>query len=280
MIFERIRLCEKFDALGEAKSDAVLEVYAREKDIEFGDKQYPAVVLCPGGGYFFTSSREAEPVALALLAKGIACFVLRYSAAPARYPTQLLETAAAFAYVRQNAQYYSVMEESISVMGFSAGGHLAGSYGTHWGEETYAAALHTDKEALRPNGMILCYGVLSMLEKTHEGTAQNLLGGLDDWEMRKKLSLEHAVNGETPPAFIWHTCQDDVVPVENSLYAAEALSKAGIPYELHIYPDGGHGISLANWLVCDPQELPPRYLTKWIDDCTDWILRLSRNADR
>lgn len=278
MIYERIYLKEHFSALAEYDSPAYLDVYAPSQSPELGDdRRYPSVLVCPGGGYGFTSEREAEPIAFALLGRGLGVFVLRYSVAPAKYPKALLEVGAAMAYIRQNAAKYGVQEDAVSVMGFSAGGHLAGNFGTHWDREVLYP-LNVEKEFLRPNGLILCYGVLSLGEMTHLGSVKNLLGPNATEEQRKALSFEHAVSESTPPTFIWHTCTDKAVPVENSLYAAEALSKMDIPFELHVYPEGGHGLSLASWVTTrDESNLPPKYLTKWINDCADWALR---NAGR
>lgn len=278
MIYERIYLKEHFAALAEFDSPAYLDVYAPSQSPELGDdRRYPSVLVCPGGGYGMTSDREAEPIAFALLGRGLGAFVLRYSVAPARYPKALLEVGAAMAYIRQNAEKYGVQEDAISVMGFSAGGHLAGNYGTHWDREVLDP-LHVEKEFLRPNGLILCYGVLSFGEMTHLGSVKNLLGPDATEEQRRALSFEHAVSESTPPTFLWHTCTDKAVPVENSLYAAEALAKFQIPFELHVYPEGGHGLSVASWVTTrDENYLPPKYLTKWIDDCANWVLR---NAGR
>lgn len=278
MIYERIYLKDHFPALAELASPAYLDVYAPSQSPELGDdRRYPSVLVLPGGGYGFTSDREAEPIAFGLLGRGIGAYVLRYTVRPARYPQVVLEVGAAMAYIRQNAQRYGVQENAISVMGFSAGGHLAGAYGTHWHREELNA-LHVDKELLRPNGLILCYGVLSFGEMTHMGSLHNLLGENATEEQRKYLSFEHSVTADTPPTFLWHTCTDKAVPVENSLYAAEALAKENIPFEMHIYPEGGHGLSLATWVTTkDESKLPPKYISRWIDDCADWVLR---NAGR
>lgn len=277
MIAEQIDLNELSPSLPGAEAPALLHTYCRSGSKELGGKEYPALLICPGGGYAFTSDREAEPIALAFLARGIQCFVLRYHVAPARYPTQQLEVAAALHYIRENAARYQIRPDCIAVLGFSAGGHLAGSYATHWSEPLLSETLGVGKESLRPNGMVLCYGVLSGGEKTHEGSMRNLLGDQDSPEMRRKLSTELNVTADTPPAFLWHTFADGAVPVENSLYVAEALAARKIPFELHVYPDGGHGLALSNWLTTSVpgQGLPPKYVSRWVSDCADWLLRLA-----
>lgn len=266
------------DFYPELKNDVRLEQYVMTYSGEFGkDKKYPAMIICPGGAYAFTSDREAEPIALAFLAHGINCFVLRYSVAPERYPTAHTELAAAFAFVRARAEEYRIRPDAIGVLGFSAGGHLVGSYAAGlWHEGGFAEALGLDAEELRPNAMVLCYGVLTTGEFTHSGSIANLLGENDTPEMREKLSTERLVGKYTPPAFIWHTCTDQAVPVENSLMVAGAMSAVKIPFEMHIYPECGHGIARANRLTTsDDNHLPPAYIARWTEDCAAWLLRVT-----
>lgn len=279
MIYEQVNLNELYPALPDIGSPTLLHTYCRSASPELGDKRYPAVVICPGGAYMFTSDREAEPIALAFLARGIQCFVLRYHVAPAaRYPVPQLEATAAIAYLRANADKYHILPDCISILGFSAGGHLAGSYSTHWSEPLYSETLGIPVDLLRPNGMVLCYGVLSGGEKTHEGSMISLLGDQDSPEMRRLLSTELHVSEDTPPAFIWHTFADNGVPVENSLLTANALAAQHIPFEMHIYPDGCHGLALSNWLTTSNPEngMPPSYVAHWVEDCANWMLRLAK----
>lgn len=276
MIAEQICLQDIFPALSSLPSPTPLTTYCRDTLTELRPRRFPAVIICPGGGYGGIAGREGEPIALAFLAQGIQCFVLRYHTAPVRYPAQLTELAAAVAFVRTNAERYSIDPEHISVMGFSAGGHLVGSYATHWHEPQYAEMLGCTRETLRPNGVVPCYGVLSGGEHTHDGTMKNLLGEQDSPEMRRYLSFEENVTADTPPAFIWHTVADQAVPVENALLAASALNAHKIPFELHIYPEGRHGLALVNWLTAfDQGDPPPRTIANWVNDCADWMLRLA-----
>ena len=277
MIAEALDLNALYPTLPAASTPALLQTYCRSASGEFGARAFPALLICPGGGYAVTSDREAEPIALAFLARGIQCFVLRYHVAPAHYPTQHLDVAAAMHYIRTNAARYQVRSDCISVLGFSAGGHLAGSYATHWTDSLFSTTLGVDRESLRPNGMVLCYGVLSGGEKTHEGSMRNLLGEQDTPEMRRNMSIEHSISPDTPPAFLWHTFADNAVPVENSLYVAEAMAAQKIPFELHVYPDGGHGLALSSWLTTAAPDkgAPPKYVGRWVDDCADWLLRLA-----
>lgn len=231
---------------GESQTAATLTCYALDNYEEMGvDRVRPAVVVCPGGGYEFLSEREAEPVAIRLLAGGVQAFVLRYHVSPDRYPAALFDAAEAVKHIRENAKKYHVDPDKICVMGFSAGGHLAGHIANAWQEPFVAEALGCDQQALRVNGSILCYPVITAFEHAHRGSFDALLGERSD-ELSAKVSLENLVGANTPPTFLWHTWPDGCVPVENSILYIEALKKQGISCEAHLYPVGGHGLSLAD----------------------------------
>lgn len=204
----------------------------------------PAVLIIPGGGYEMTSDREAEPIALKLVAAGYHAFVLRYSVWPAVYPTALLQAANAMTLIRAHAGQWHVDPTAITVAGFSAGGHLAANLATTAGDEALRAHGH-DPDATRPNGLMLAYPVLTSGEYAHRGSFDHLLGKRkDDPAMLEELSIERHVDAATPPTFLWHTITDDVVPVENSLMMIEACHRAGVTIEAHLYPHGGHGLAL------------------------------------
>ncbi len=201
----------------------------------------PAVLICPGGGYGFCSEREAEPVALQYMAAGYTAFVLDYSVAPNRYPEPQKDVSEAIKLIRSHADEWGIDKDKIAIMGFSAGGHLAASLATMWDKEP----LRTEDGANRPNAAILCYPVISSFpEIAHMGSFDALCG--DDAELKVEMSLEYQVSEKTPPCFLWHTFEDNAVPVENSLVFAAALKKAGVSCEMHIFPYGDHGLSLAN----------------------------------
>ena len=163
----------------------------------------------------------------------------------------LIQAALAIRHVREHAEEYGIDPKRILIIGFSAGGHLAASAGILWNSPIVRDALGITEEnegINRPDGMILCYPVITALEYRHKGSFRNLLGtGAEEpsEEARRTWSLELHVDETTPPAFLWHTVNDGGVPVQNSLLLGEALSRVGIPYEMHLFPDGRHGLGLA-----------------------------------
>ncbi len=254
--------------------DSKLVTYIQEYSDAIGIDKRPLVLICPGGGYARTSDREAEAMALQFLAMGYHAAVLRYSCAPAQYPTALMELASSIALIRKNAEEWHVDTDKIVVQGCSAGGHLAASLGMFWDEDFLAEGIGlsaSEHELLRPNGMILCYPVITSGEFAHRGSFENLLGDREA-ELGEKMSLEKQVSEKTPKAFIWHTFEDQAVPVENSLFLVSALRKAGIQTEFHMYPRGSHGLSLANHLTATPAgEAMQEECTSWIGLAHTWM---------
>lgn len=253
---------------------AELTVYLHEHYQEIAVETRPLVLVCPGGAYAYTSEREADPLAAQFLAMGYHAAVLRYSCAPAVYPTALTELAYSLELIRRNGEDWYVNPEQIIVLGCSAGGHLAASMGVFWKEEFLAGALGIRKEEqklIRPDGMILCYPVITSGEFAHRGSFQNLLGARQE-ELSAKMSLENQVDKDTPPAFIWHTYEDGAVPAENSLLFVTALRRAGVPAEFHMYPKGSHGLALANRLTQnqDGNAAQPE-CTSWVGLAHTWI---------
>lgn len=226
--------------------EALLTCYLKDNTDGKPNARRKAVIICPGGGYDFCSTREGEPAAFQFLAMDCQAFVLHYSTAPGVFPQALSELAAAVALIRRRAGAWHVDPQCIIVCGFSAGGHLAASLGVFWDRDFLSGKLELRKEEIRPAGLILCYPVISSGEYGHKGSFDNLTGnGLSEYG-RDFLSMEKQVGSQVPPVFMWHTDTDRTVPVENSLLFAWALKKAGVGLELHIFPEGRHGLALAS----------------------------------
>ena len=270
MIYETISIQME----GTQPEGASLQVYALDSADSFQKGLVrPMILICPGGGYAHVSEREAEPIAMRLLAMGYHAAILKYSIAPAaRFPTALLELAQAMKTVREHAGKWHVDTEKIFVMGFSAGGHLAASLGAFWTRKMVYEPVGMKPEQLRPAGLILCYPVICSEENyTHGGSFKNLLGERFE-ELKEELSIEKQAKEQMPPCFIWHTYTDGSVPVENSLLLFAALRKANVSAEMHIYPEGQHGLALGDdstspkdgSMVCE-------CVQSWIDLLGIWL---------
>ena len=246
----------------------LITAYLPEYFSEFGKQDLrKAVVICPGGGYVNVSAREGEPVALQLVAAGIPAFVLTYSVAPAKFPTALTQLAETMLYVRENATSWHIDPEKILVAGFSAGGHLAASLGTMW--QSRLVELGYDSDTIQPNGLILGYPVISSGEFAHKGSFENLLGKTSaEWATH---SLETLVTNQVPPVFIWHTVTDAAVPVENTLAFVQALQQKQVSYECHLYPNGPHGLSLANETTATENNPSVPNVQSWLSLLLTWL---------
>ena len=244
-----------------------LYTYFLDSSIEMRpNEKRPVILMCPGGGYEMTSDREAEPMAMQFLAMGYHVANVRYSVCPVRYPAALLQVAESVLYLKEHADEYHIDPEKIVVQGCSAGGHLAANYGIAWNSPflTKLMGMENDPEQLCVAGLLLCYPVITSGEKAHEESFRNLLGEQYE-EKKEELSLENQVTPDTPPTFLWHTATDETVPVENSLYFFQACLQQGVSAELHIYPVGGHGLSLANEETCRANGIGVQ------KECQSWI---------
>lgn len=233
----------------------------------------PAILVIPGGGYSSVSYREGERVALSYSAAGFHTFIIDYCVAPHRHPLPILNVAKAIELIRENAEKWNVDSNKIAVCGFSAGGHLAASISTMWNDKSIFSSNKLANEKHKPNASILCYPVITSGENKHKGSFTNLTGSESENKLWEELSLENRVNEDTPSAFLWHTYEDTVVPVENSLLYANALRNHRIPFELHIYPDGPHGLSLVSdetyWNCSQFSRDYP-----WIEQSIEWLYLL------
>ena len=223
-----------------------------------------AVIVLPGGGYGGHAPHEAEPIALWVNGMGLSAFILRYRVAPYRHPWPLADAQRAMRVVRSNAKKWGIEAGRIGILGFSAGGHLAVSAGVLHRLACYPLRDAADELSARPDFMVACYPVITFGPSRHDGSMRNLLGESPDPELRRLLSLEQSVDAETAPAFIWHTANDEAVPVANSLLLASSLQSNGVSFELHVFRDGRHGLGLA----ADRPDV-----SVWTKLCESWILK-------
>ncbi|EOS36703.1 hypothetical protein C804_00582 [Lachnospiraceae bacterium A4] len=259
----------------EGTVQASLSLYIQEDYPDtYGERKRPLVLICPGGGYEHVSVREGEPVALHFLTAGCHAAVLWYDISKhgVAYPQELKELAWSVAYLRAHADQYAIDKDKILVAGFSAGAHLAASLGCFWDKDWLEQELQMTKACYQPNGLILAYPVIISGEFAHRGSFVNLMGDKAEAALEEALSLETQVTDKVPPVFMWHTFEDDVVPLENSLLFAGALKKAGVSFEYHVFPHGGHGYSLATAETASMggNETEPQ-CEQWMALCKNWI---------
>ncbi|ASN21817.1 alpha/beta hydrolase [Arthrobacter sp. YN] len=220
----------------------------------------PAILVLPGGGYAKQAEHEAEPVAEWLASLGIHAFVLRYRVAPDQHPAPLVDAKQAMLWIRNGDHGLKVDTSKVGVLGFSAGGHLASTLSV----EVATGDPSLDTVEAVPDLSILCYPVISFVDSVHQGSVDNLAGPGAAPEVLRELSTDLRVKPTTPPAFLWHTADDQSVTISHSLAYAGALSRAGVPVELHVFPHGVHGLGLASGTAGADQ---------WPALCASWLGR-------
>ena len=272
MLHTIIHLKDRYPFLGADGRDPIVECYLPEPMAEMGweDRKRPCLVICPGGGYGMVSQREGEPIAFHFLPKGYNVFVLTYSVAPHRFPVQLQEVAAVMQTIYDCAEQWHCDTERIALMGFSAGGHLAAHYSNCWNIPQVRQVFPESKPV---QASVLCYPVITVDGmNAHLGSFYNLLG-VDTLEdiPAEQFSCERLVTAQTPPAFLWHTAEDPVVPVLNSLRYAAALSEQGIPFALHIYTKGTHGLATVDDQTNPPLPEEVAYAERWLQEAGKWL---------
>ncbi len=264
MRHEVIHLCKDDE-------NVTLTTYIADTRAEKSD----AMLVIPGGGYnHICADREGESIAMAFAARGVRCFVLNYSLnEKAKFPRPLLEASLAMAHIHENAEEYGIDSDRIFVCGFSAGGHLAASLGTRWHTKEVNEALDIPYGSNRPAGMILCYPVLAYFPDLKQGTFEKAFGTMEPTEdqiefcsLDRNLSREHI-----PPAFMWQTANDPAVNIKNTLTMATALSEIGAPFEVHIFPNGPHGMALANEVTAPKAMYANPRIAGWVDLAHSWM---------
>lgn len=219
------------------------------------NKSGGCVIVCPGGAYMMKSGeKEGTDVAQFLNSEGLDAFVLDYRIKPDYHPSPMKDALKAIETVRKMAEEKGYNPGKIAIMGFSAGGHLAASAATMW-----------SNEFSRPDAVILCYPVITMGKYANTESKTNLFGESISQALCDDMSAENRVDRQTPPAFIWHTADDKAVSVENSLLFANALSSKSVPFEMHIFPHGEHGLGLAKDIES---------VGKWPELCVKWLKSL------
>ncbi|MEO7797739.1 MAG: alpha/beta hydrolase [Opitutaceae bacterium] len=230
-----------------------------------GSRNGAAMIVLPGGGYSNLAAHEGAGYAEWLASQGITAYVLRYRVGAQGYhhPVELGDIARAVRMVRSFAQKRDGLDPTrIGVIGSSAGGHLAATIATHFDGGNATATDRIERESSRPDLVVLCYPVITFGEFAHAGSRTQLLGKDAAPELVQNLSNELQVTKETPPTFLWHTLEDKIVPVENSLMFAAALRRSGVPFSLHVYETGGHGLGLGR---------PGRPAPPWGDQLLYWM---------
>ena len=272
MVCEKIHLKDRFGFLGEDGRDPEAEIYLPYNMTEMHreNQKRPCLIVCPGGGYSMCSQRESEPIALHFLPDGFNVFVITYSTAPHRFPVQLREVAALTELIYENADKWNCDISRIAILGFSAGGHLAAHYSTMYDCKEVREVFPESKPV---NASLLCYPVISSDPAfAHMGSFENLTGRhFETAAEGEYYSCEKQVDKNTPPAFLWHTAGDGVVPVMNTLVYAEALARNKVPFEVHIYPFGGHGLSTCDKMTLDNVDSDMEYDSSWLPNARRWL---------
>ncbi len=233
-----------------------------------GAGPFACVVICPGGGYAGRAAHEAGPIAEWLNGIGVAGAVADYRVSPYRHPVPLGDAQRAIRLVRHHAAEWRIDPDRVGILGFSAGGHCAASAATIFDPGRTGVDDPVEGQSCRPDFLVACYPVITFSRYGHRGSMINLLAdaeGKVDPALQEQLSLENRVTAQTPPAFLWHTADDAAVPVANSLLFAEALYRCGVPFELHVFPKGRHGLGLA---ADDP------VVGQWTTLCARWLQTL------
>ncbi len=270
MLHEKIMLSKTND-------NVYLETYVNDLSQKYNRK---AMLVIPGGGYHAVChEHEGEPIAMAFIPYGFNAFVLHYTVdRSAAFPIQLIEVARAIKHIKDNADRYQIDPDELYIVGFSAGGHLAASAGVLWKMDEVYEAVPMPYGYNRPKGVILSYPVVSPKYKQHFNSFKNMwCNDNPDPEDLKKSAIEEHVDADSAPAFIWHTADDKTVDVRNAFDLARAYADAGVPFEFHVFPNGPHGMSLANHVVDKySPEVYDEHVASWVRLASEWIVHNSK----
>lgn len=266
MITQTIDLYEYFGTARGGAKKGTLTAIRHGQMPELGvEKERPAMLVIPGGGYAMVSEREAEPVALKFFSQGFDAFILDYDVAPVCYPAQIVQAGMAMLYLRREAENLYISKDHIAAVGFSAGGHLLGCISLLWDDPALRALFGDECEKIRPDASVYSYPVITS-EKgvAHEGSFVNFCG--NSGAKAEDYSLEKKVRPGASPSFIWTTTTDNAVPAENSVLLYSALLAAGADAEMHIFAEGPHGLS-----TCDAEVYPQEPKETYFNQCRKWL---------
>lgn len=267
-----LHLKDEFPFLGENGKDPRVEIMLPYNMTEMHreNQKRPCMVVCPGGGYGGCSQREAEPIGLHFLPDGYNVLTLYYSCAPNRFPTQLVEVAAVMELIYRHADEWNCDTNRVAIIGFSAGGHLAAHYSTCY-DCAEVRQIFPDSKGVQAT--VLGYPVITADSRyCNLGSFRNLSGHdtLSDEEV-ECFSCERHVTDHTPPAYIFHTSNDRVVPVMNAFLYAEALHDHNVPVEVHVYPKGEHGLATADDATCGELPADIARCAAWMAEARQWL---------
>lgn len=245
--------------------EATLTTYVLDQVLD-ETRKLPAVVIFPGGGYGMVSPREGEPIACAFMNASYHAFVVKYRVSPHGYPAPVLDGLKALEIIVEHADEWHIDLSRIFFIGSSAGGHLAALMALYHTNPTFLSDL--PQPLIKPKGLVLNYPVITSGEYAHQGSFHNLL--VHHPELRDNFSLEKHIHPDFPPTFVWHTVEDELVPIENTLLLLNALRKNNVIFEAHLYSYGPHGLSLANESVSNSKSYIVPHVQGWIDLCIEW----------
>lgn len=281
---------ETFLLKNHSKQIPTIKTYILDKTDDPKTFHRPFVLIIPGGGYGHFGRHEQENVALKMNSLGFSAGILHYSLKneqkPMKFPQPILDAGEAVAFIRRNAEKWNLDSDKIILLGFSAGGHLAASLGAFWNSNLISAFSNLSPEEIKPNFLVLSYPVITSDENfCHEGSINALLENITEDEksklleltnsknLRDAVSIEKHITSDFPPCFVWHTLADEAVPVENTIFLANALRKAKIDFEYHLFSRGKHGLSLSSSQTSNDDgsniekecEIWPELMKNWLD---------------
>jgi acetyl esterase/lipase len=285
----------------EDRNDVILETYILDNSREYNkDKKRPAILICPGGGYIWTSDREAEPVALKFAQSGYHTFVLRYTTSFNKkiddysksemekinsvMPQALFDISKAILMIRENSDEWNISKNNVTICGFSAGGHLVTSLAVQWKSDLLKDKFNVDSKLLRPDSVIAGYPVVD-IEILHDNIKTykdltniwnfmtvSLFGKLNPTsEELYSMNPLNFIDSDTPPFFIWHTCDDGLVHALNSINLAKKLSENNVPFDMHIFEKGDHGLSVCDETSSEFKRQINKNCREWVNLATNWL---------